>query len=478
MTTNKQQQQTQERPHNYSIAEQFLFENYVAGKESKGEPIKTLRSWKDDFYAWKDGCYRRLSDSEIKGQMAEFLYRLDVPGTSNAVSSILISLQHQTRIGDDVTLNSWLDNVNGARVFPMANGNVSFDDIDQDTGRPRLLPHTPWYFTLSKVPYNYDPEATCPLWDAFLNDVMYPDTDCILLLQQWLAYLFGPDLKEQKFLLCTGEGSNGKSVFFDVVQSLVGERNCSHLSLFGFNPKFGQFGLQSTLGKMVNMSTESSHIIADEGETILKSYVVGDELQFERKFKDPVTTRPTAKIMIATNAPPRFNDKTNAIWRRLLIVPFQKEVKEDEQIKDLSDQLKAELPGIFNWALEGVKKLNEAGRFFIPEVSKRMLEEHRKDSDPARTFLLDCCTYSPNGEYTPCEDLYNTYVLYCKDNGCMPVNSRGFGRCVHRVYPKATHKKNGGRGDRVWVYEGLVTSQNCNLTGHGAGRANDEKPLF
>jgi len=478
MTENKQNQKSQETPNSYKIAEQFLYDKYTWLNKETGSSHINLRSWKDDFYAYEDGCYHPLADSEISGPITEYLDLHNWPVTITHVKTIMMCLHYHARTGHDCTLNSWLDGENGAHVFPMANGNVSFNDTDPDTGKPRLLPHTPKYFTLSKVPYDYDHTAKCPNWEAFLHDVLYPHTEYIRLLQQWAGYLFQSNLNQQKFLLCYGEGANGKSVFFDVIESLVGESNCSHLGLHGFNPTFSQFALHSTLGKTVNISTESSHLVAEEGETILKSYVAGDEMQFERKHRDAIMAKPTAKIMIATNALPRFNDKSNAIWRRPLIVPFLKEIKDKDQIKNLPDLLKHELSGIFNWSLEGMKDLEATGEFIVPEESKRILEEYRKDSDPARAFLLEFCTWTENGYSTPCSELYSTYFQWCKENGYKPTGERYFGRSVKRLYPKANHKRNGGREERVWVYDGLVSSYIDHLTGHGAERTNDEKPLF
>ena len=140
---------------------------------------------------------------------------------------------------------------------------------------------------------------------------MLHNGECIALLQEWVGYLFRPDLREQKFLLCVGEGVNGKGVLFEVVSALVGTANCSQISLSRFN---SPFALYPTLNKVVNLTSESSHIVEDEAETVLKSFVAGDQFTFERKFKEPVSAIPTAKIMIATNALPRFNDKTQAIW--------------------------------------------------------------------------------------------------------------------------------------------------------------------
>ena len=279
----------------------------------------------------------------------------------------------------------------------------------------------------------------------------------VSLLQQWVGYLFRPDLNEQKFLLCTGEGANGKGVFFKVIQALLGEHNCSELGLSSFNPKINRFGLYTTLGKMVNMTNESSHIIEHEGETVLKSYVAGDTINFERKFREPLSAKPTAKIMIATNALPRFNDRTHAIWRRILLVPFPKIIESENQIKDLAEQLRRELSGIFNWTLDGLEQLNKAGRFIEPSESKKFLEEYRRDSDPARAFLMENYIYSLDGCGVPSNDLYQEYVQYCKSNGCRPMRNTQFGQSVKRVFPEVEKVRWGSRDDRSYIYKGLVS---------------------
>ncbi|MBA7656073.1 hypothetical protein ES703_63986 [subsurface metagenome] len=206
------------------------------------------------------------------------------------------------------------------------------------------------------------------------------------------------------------------------------------------------------------MTHESSSIIEDEAETILKSFVSGDTLQFERKFKEPVFAPPTAKVMIATNALPRFNDKTRAIWRRILLIPFDKVIADEAQITNLAEKLKTELSGILNWGLKGLKKLNNAGRFIEPEKNKELIEDYRKDSDPARAFLLYYYMFSPNGCGTPCTEVYEQYRQYCIDNGYKALGSRFFGRQVKRVFPDVNKVRPGSR-DREYVYEGLVSYQ-------------------
>jgi P4 family phage/plasmid primase-like protien len=424
----------------------------------------TLRYWRDDFYHWQDGHWVRISDAEIKRIVVEHLQKLndrvlgdteqEIPITSYRVNNVLLCLKGRIGISETRELNSWPDGREQLyHTIAVNNGLLMLRPNNKEP--PCLHKHTPKFFGVAKLPYDYDPNAQCPDWLAFLEDVMQGDQKFISQLQQWCGYLFRPDLREQKFLLCAGEGANGKGVFFEVIQNLVGKENCSQVSLTRFtNP----FAAHAMLGKVLNATNESSHIIEDEAETVLKSFVAGDRFTFERKFKEPVYALPTAKIMVATNALPRFNDKTAGIWRRILFVPFEKVIPEELQVKDLAEQLKRELPGILNWALEGLQKLNRDG-FLVPEKSKELLEEYRRDADPARAFLLENYTYSPNAYGVNCGDLYDRYKQWCNENGCRPMSSRIFGQHVRRMFPKVERARMGPREERQYVYKGLVRQE-------------------
>lgn len=441
------------------LADEFI---YDPGGEGLKVGAWTLRSWRDEFYRWQDGCWLRLSDAEIKRIVVEYIQKLNrqavsyadeqqIPITTYRINNILLCLTGRIGIPESTEINTWPDG--GEKIYHTIAVNNGLLLLPRDGGQPSMLSHTPDFFSVTKLPFDYEPDAKCPQWLKFLNEVMQGDKGLILLLQQWLGYLFRQGLQQQKFLLCCGEGSNGKTVFFEVVQALVGKDNVSEVPLCRYAHPFS---LYHTLGKVVNMTHESSSFIEDEAETILKSYVSGDTLQFERKFREPVFTVPTAKVMIATNALPRFNDKTRAIWRRILLVPFDKVIPDDVQIIDLADRLKTELSGILNWTLEGLQKLNEAGRFTESDKSKELIEEYRRDADPARAFLLENYTMVLDGEGTGCAGIFETYVQYCDRNKCRPMNNRTFGRQVKRAFPDAERVQIGGRGSQQWIYQGLV----------------------
>ncbi|MHC4647184.1 MAG: DNA primase family protein [Planctomycetota bacterium] len=449
------------------IAQGFLDSHFIydPGGDAVRDGRYTLRYWRDDFYVWDAGRYCPLTDAELGRQVSNHLHMINLATqdageelalTAGRMANIRFWLLGHPGIGipESRELNSWPD----GREFLV--DTLAFNNgllmIPRDGGKQELAAHTPDFFSVTKLPYNYDPDAKCPMWESFVNDSMLCDGEYIALIRQWCGYLFRPDLREQKFLLCCGEGANGKGVFFEVVQSLVGKENCSQVPI----ARFGHpFTLATTLGKVVNLTHESSHIIDEQTEAMLKSFTAGDRMTFERKYREPVHVVPTAKIMIATNALPRFNDKTAAIWRRMLVVPFDKVIPYDQQIKDLADQLKRELPGILNWALEGLADLTKAGGFTMPRRHVELLNEYRRDADPARAFLEDYYAYSSNGDDIPCFRVYGRYREWCERTGHKPMNDRTFGRQVGRTFPGIDRTRVQLNGTRAWVYRGLVAQQ-------------------
>ena len=440
----------------------------------------TLRSWRDEFYVWKNGCYYRLSNAEIKRLITKHIQTMndsvideesEISISTQGVNNIFLCLKGRVGIEEHRELKTWDNGTEKLyHTIPVENGLLMLRKNGRE--KPELIPHNIWYFSLSKLPFNYDPAAKCPQWEEFLDDVMQGNAEYILLLQQWAGYLLRQDLNEQTFLLCVGEGANGKGVFFEILQSLVGKENCSQVPISRFGDRFA---LSSTIGKTLNATNESSHIIADEAETILKSFVAGDLMTVEKKFQDSMpNVRPTAKVMISTNALPRFSDKTMGIWRRILLVRFLKIVPPEGQNKDLAYQLKKELSGILNWALAGQESLNTNGGFIMPKDNKNLVEEYRRDSDPCRVFLTENYTESANEDYIVCTEAYSKYKQWCDDNGCRAMNSSTFGKQVNRIFPNTERKRRGGRNSREYVYWGLVSYEDSDFIGHDE---DDESPI-
>ena len=474
------------------LAERLLIEYYVfapgdgCSKQEREKADWRLRWWRGGFYEWHKGRYTQVNDGEMSAQVAGFLQELNRPTfgyeppdplikvTQTLVGNILLNVSAigGVYLPDWRELNGWTDvdmsggdpsqllagaGKAGMITISFLNGLAMFGD---STGEPEFCEHTPKYFSLARLPYNYEKDAKCPKWRAFLDDVMEGDEERVELLQQWAGYLLTSELKHQKFLLITGEGGNGKTVFATILEKMVGEENVSHVPLCCFGDRFA---LATTLGKMLNSSSESSHGLSELCETMLKSYTSGDRMTFERKFREPISAKPTAKVMISTNQLPNFTDKSNGIWRRMLFVPFDKCVPIDEQNPELVNELVNELPGIFNWAYDGLRKLAAEGRFIEPTRCKEAISEYRRDTNPAKVFLEENYIEGFEFDGTPCGEVYQSYVAWCGQNGYHPLNSSNFGKEVKRAFSGLDRaKKRMGRG-LVWIYTGLAVREDSDV---------------
>src|SRR5262249_2842959 len=153
--------------------------------------------------------------------------------------------------------------------------------------------------------------------------------------------------------------------------------NVSHVPLEKFG---GEFNLASTLGKLSNVSSEIGEV-DKVSEGTLKQFAAGDPMHFNRKGIAPIEARPSARLTFATNDTPKFRDKSQGLWRRLLLVPFTRTIAAQE-VKSGRDapswwQKSGELPGIFLWAVEGWRRLRERRRFTEPVTCQRAIDVHR-----------------------------------------------------------------------------------------------------
>src|SRR5262249_10229287 len=144
-----------------------------------------------------------------------------------------------------------------------------------------------------------------------------------------LIHTTGP----QKFLVMSGEGDNGMSVLCKAIEAMLGPDNVSHVPLEKFA---GEFHLTETIGKLLNLNAEIGEIDRT-AEWTLKSFTSGDTMTCNRKGRSMVSAVPTARLMFATNNPPRFVDKSSGIWRRLLLMPFRVQVAAKDQVVGMTD---------------------------------------------------------------------------------------------------------------------------------------------
>jgi len=417
------------------IAKKFLDSNGI------------FRFWRGRFYHYKDNYYSLVApwnkEDDMDVIITKYLIKnIDQPNvTKSSVNNILLCVKAMSRI--DVLANNWIDIEIEGETCCFNNGLLH----KYPNGSEVLTAHSPNFFTLNKLPYDYDKDAKCPRWLQYLNETMESDPGRIQLLQQWCKYVLSNDVPT-KFLILHGDAGTGKDTFINVLTRLVGTENVSNEPLSEFG---NRFSLINTLDKKLNAITESSKELGKYDEERLKAYTGGGRMSFEPKYGGKFSAFPTAKVMMATNVLPRFQDKTNALWQRMRFcrfdVPFRDTEREDT---GLAEKLYLELSGIYNWA----QKADISKGIINPETSKICIQEYKDTTNPAGIFLKEYYEYNKFSSL-PIQKVYDAYVAWCDDNGHKALNSINFGYEVKRAFPKVERQQKHRNGERPYDYEGL-----------------------
>jgi P4 family phage/plasmid primase-like protien len=439
-----------------------------------------LRYWRGDWWRWTGRHYAVIGETDIRARITQAVKstidgsaigrpsrgrkrhadtddgepRRLVKVTRSLVSDVQQALQGMVLIPETVEPGTLLN-------YPRPNKHMKVSCLSMQNGlldvKPTLrgamtmVPHQADFFSPVSLTYAFDHNARCPQFLAFLSEVLENDQERMALIQQYFAYcLLVPEPWRQKFLVLVGEGANGKSVLLSVLTDLLGPANVSNVpaELFG-----QRFQLTETLGKLANIAAEVSEL-SRVAEGALKAMSAGDPMFFDRKGRSGISARPTAKLVFSTNSLPRFADRSDGIWRRVLLVPFNVIIPADRQNPRLHDELTAELPGIFNWVLEGAEQLIAQNRFTEPKISRRALEEHRSDSNPIRAFLLDHYELNPTSR-VECQWIFAMYQQFAAANGYAPADAGQFRREVLRLFPTVKHVRIADGVTRRYYYVGL-----------------------
>lgn len=163
---------------------------------------------------------------------------------------------------------------------------------------------------------------------------------------------------------------------------------------------------------------------------------------------------PTARLILATNHDPRFADRSKGIWRRMIVIPFQVSIARDRQDPQLASKLKAELPGIFNWAVEGLQDLRRCGQFKIPTICQQAWEDFKRESNPAREFLTESYEVGTSDDVVSSSVIYDDYRQWCGGRGFKPLDATNIGKEIRKTFPKAERRRE-TKGERSWKYHVL-----------------------
>lgn len=310
---------------------------------------------------------------------------------------------------DDFNRNPYLVNVR--------NGLLDIRDMS-------FKEHTPSYLSTVQLNVEYNPQVDCPQFKKFLNEVL--DCKLIPLVQEIVGYLLTTNTASQKAFVFWGPARTGKSTLLWVVEYLLlGKKNVSNIPWQEIGDKFKTAEL---LGKLANVFSDlPSKSIDDTG--IFKVVTGEDYLMAEKKNKNPFKFKPFARLVFSCNELPRnYVDRTEGFYRRLIIVPFNRQIEKNKIDKALKYKFQREKEGILNWALEGLKRLYENNfEFSENELTDGVKKEYKRENNNVISFVEECCEIDSLFSCSRIE-LYESYKEFCVEAGLKALSQIKFNK--------------------------------------------------
>lgn len=407
--------------------------------------------WKKD----QTGKIKRMADKVVEAMKHEEIYipegedeeeiqkvfqkHLKGSRSNRGKTNMLKEVEHRIPITpDEFDKDKNLFNVQNG-YLDLISGSLNEHDIKK------------YFSKISNV--EYTDKIDCPRWIDFLDEIFNYDQDLIDFIQKAVGYSLTGSTREQCMFILFGNGRNGKSVFLDIINDLMGSY-AINIQPQTIMVKQQTSGANSDIARLkgarlVTTTEPNEGVRLDEG--LVKQLTGGDKVTARHLYGVEFEFEPEFKIWMATNHKPIIRGTDDGIWRRLKLIPFQVQIPDHKVDKNLKHKLRIEETAILNWAVEGALKWQKEG-LKNPKAVDRASDDYRSEMDVTTAFVQECCVVSPK-ENSTAKELYQAYKEWAGENGQHVMNNTKFGREMGNKFNKS---KSGG----VIQYSGLSVREN------------------
>ena len=418
----------------------------------------TQMYWRGDWHTWTSTHWQVVSSQHIKALLYGVLERcthIRKPGTDpqewnptrSNVANVMDALDAVVYVNEQIEEGSWTDGRESPRLIPVQNGLL-------DYCKGQVYEHSPKFLCRYSLPFSYDDAAQCPSWRAFLESVWPADEESKGTLQEWFGYVLSGRTDLQKMLFIIGPTRCGKGTIGRALTALLSMVNVLGLSLNSFTTEFGLSGM---VGKPLAIVADARNSKATNMQVVTERIlnIVGeDPMSINRKHKDPWEGRLPTRLMMMSNELPNFRDASEAITKRMIVLSAEVSFLGREDTT-LDNKIASELPGLLNWALQGLKRLEQRGRFIEPAASAEMRENLDELANPLGAFVSEKLNFR-EGATVKVSDVF---AAYCQWSGKSDDN-----RAAMTAFGVNLSTATGGRlkrvkktvgGARAYFYDGV-----------------------
>jgi P4 family phage/plasmid primase-like protien len=387
----------EDRPTDDELRDRFI--------ERHAEYAFGLGTWR----RYGGGIWEPASELMVKDRVCRVLE--DAKGEKvRPNKSVMTSVAELAKVRLAVDDDVWDANPN---ILVCANGALNLETRE-------LLPHSREHFATSAAPYDYDEDAQSDVWEQRVMGELIADhfdLATMRFFQEFAGYCLTIDTSHEIALWLTGRHGGGRSTILAGLKAMLGPR-AGVLSLSDIERS--SFALTNLPGKTLVSATEQPGTFL-RGGGVLNAIISGEPIQVDIKFKDPVVITPRCKVAWAMNEVPRVGNPDDGIFRRVKILSIP-EIPEEDQDPEIKEIVERSGAAILNWALEGLDRLQERGRFEIPDKVKSATEEFRKDNDVVGLFVAEMCDVDKK-YWEKSSNLYEGYKEWALDSGHKPLSS-------------------------------------------------------
>jgi putative DNA primase/helicase len=436
----------------YSVAKTFVDHHF---RKPAG---RLLHHHRGSFFRWGGARYFEIGDDGLRARLYEFLDGCStekgnpVKPSAHLVNNILDGLRAVTYLDCGIEPPAWLDaapDLAATDIVPCRNGLLHLPSRT-------LAPLTPCFFALNGIDFDYQPNAPAPAqWLGFLTKLWKDDPPSVETLQEIFGFCLTYDTGQEKAFLIVGPKRSGKGTIGRIMRALVGPDNTAAPTLAGLGTNFG---LAPLIGKRLAIISDARLGGRADHQTIaerLLSITGEDAIDIDRKYRASWSGRLQTRFVILTNELPRVADASGALASRFIVLTLLQSFFGREDLQ-LTNRLLGELPGILNWAIDGLDRLRSRGHFVQPASSADAIQALEDLSSPVGAFLRDCCQIGTNFTIERSQ-LYRAWCDWCEIQGLDHTGPlETFGKNLRAALPAIkTTQPHSDDGKRRRFYQGV-----------------------
>lgn len=355
------------------------------------------------------GVWGTIPELKIKDEIQCIATKTpNVSVTNGVVSSVTELLRQRLAVSD--------------LLFDANTNVITFADCVLDLQTWTTVPHCPDHYSTSKLPFAYDPTATLGEWDKFLESLPHP-----AFMRRFAGYCMTSETKYETALWLWGPPGGGKSTYIEALCAMLGARAC----VLGLSEiERSQFALSQLPGRTLAVSTEQPSRLL-RCTHITNAIISGELIIVERKYEDPYTIRPHAKIIWGMNQLPSIGMEGIGMFRRIIPIHFAA-IPESDRDPALKEAIMRSPMAVANWALGGLREVQAQNSLSLPSELITARDEYREHNDLTLNFVNEMCDRDPE-KRVKTTSLYTQYKAWVNQNGYRAVSVRSFTSDLDRL---------------------------------------------